>query len=259
MLGNNPPEAFPAAMLDFGKGPQIYSYEDKTGRIGRTIQSICPAPISPALTRKAQDIAVRAFQALGLSDCCRVDLRMDKKNNLYILETNSLPSLGEHGSYLVGAAKVGLDFTGFVNRLVEVASARYFGTPEPPAIDKKKAGPRLTVQGYITQRRGQIEKRIQDWVELSSGTADPAGIHQAVAKSKEVFDELGMKPVPELTDDPEVWTWQTAAGLAGGTLLIANLDVPTPLHNPHEPFRRSAEWLHGEGVGTSRAPVVMLE
>lgn len=259
ILGNNPPEAFPAVMLDFGKGPQIYSYEDKTGRSGRIIQPVCPAPISRELTRKAQDIAVRAFQALGLSDCCRVDMRIDKKQNLYILETNSLPSLGEHGSYLVGAAAVGLDFTKFVNRLVEVASARYFGTPEPPVIDKKKADPRLTVQGYITQRRGQIEKRVQDWVEISSRTSDPVGIHQAVAKSQEVFHELGMKPVPELTDDPEVWTWQTAAGLAGGTLLIANLDVPTPLHNSHEPFRRTAEWLYGEGIGTSRAAVVMLE
>ena len=68
-----------------------------------------------------------------------------------------------------------------------------------------------------------------------------------------------MKPIKDLTDDPEIWTWETAAGLQDGTLLIANLDVPTSLEAPHEPFRRTPEWLHGEGVGTSRAPLVMME
>ena len=119
LLGNNPPEAFPPVMLDFGKGPQIYTYEDKTGRSGRTIQPICPAPLTDEQTEHVKNIAVGAFQALGLYDCARVDTRMDKDGNFYILETNSLPSLGEHGSYLVGAATVGLDFPKFVNRLVK--------------------------------------------------------------------------------------------------------------------------------------------
>ena len=54
-------------------------------------------------------------------------MRLDREDNPYILEVNSLPSLGEHSSYLVGAAHIGLDFGGVINRLVEVASARYFG------------------------------------------------------------------------------------------------------------------------------------
>ncbi|NIV46725.1 MAG: D-alanine--D-alanine ligase, partial [Gammaproteobacteria bacterium] len=77
----------------------------------------------------------RAFTVLGCADCARVDMRLDDDGNLYILEVNSLPSLGEHGSYLVGAQHIGLDFAAVVNRLVEEASARYFGTPEPPQID----------------------------------------------------------------------------------------------------------------------------
>ena len=153
LLGNNPPEAFPPVELDFGEGPQIYTYEDKMRSSGRTIQPICPAPIGEELTRQAQDIARRAFTALGIYDCARVDMRLDG-TQLYILEINSLPSLGEHGSYLVGAAYVGLDFTKFVNRLVEVASARYFGTPEPVQVDIKRADPRSHVFSYITDRRG---------------------------------------------------------------------------------------------------------
>ena len=43
LLGNGPPEAFPPVELLFGEdGPSIYTYEDKTGRSGRTINHRCP-------------------------------------------------------------------------------------------------------------------------------------------------------------------------------------------------------------------------
>jgi len=260
VLGNNPPEALPPVELSFGEGgPGIYTYEDKTGRSGRTIGHECPAPIGPDLTRRAQEIAVGAFQALGLADCCRVDMRLDAGGGLYILETNSLPSLGEHGSYLVGAAHVGLDFTGFVNRLVEVASARYFGTPEPPVLDSRRVDTRTHVVSFVTQRRELMERRLREWVNLSSRSNDPIGVRHAVERASELFDDLGMKPVPELGDEPHAWTWQTRTGLDGGTLFIAHLDVPLDLSATHQPFRRDPEWLYGEGVGTSRGSLVALE
>ena len=137
LLGNDPVEAFAPVLLDFGEGPQIYTYEDKTRSSGREIRPVCPAPIGDELTDEAKDIAIRTFNALGLYDCARIDMRLDKDDRLFVLEANSLPSLGEHGSYLVGAAYAGLDFTDFVNRLVDIASARYFGTPDPSTLETK--------------------------------------------------------------------------------------------------------------------------
>lgn len=67
-----------------------------------------------------------------------------------------------------------------------------------------------------------------------------------------------MKPVKELTDAPEVATWETAAGLDGGTLLVAHADVPIDVDFAPPPFRRDPEWLSGEGIG-SRASLVSLE
>lgn len=259
ILGNNPPEAFPPVMLDFGKGgPSIYTYEDKTGRSGRSIGHVCPAPIGEELTERAKEIAVRAFKALGLYDCARVDMRLDAKGNLYILEINSLPSLGEHGSYLVGADAVGLDFTKFVNRLVEVASARYFGTPQPPAIDGSKLEPEQQVFAYITQRRDRLEKRLKEWVAAPGRTSDPLGIQQGFQRAGRLFEELGMKPVKELTDAPELATWETQRGLDGGTLLVAHTDVPIDVEYSAPPFRRDPEWLYGEGVA-SRSCLVSME
>jgi len=86
ILGNSPPEPFLPAELSFGEnGPDIYTYEDKTRKSGREIGVICPAPLDREMTVKAQDIAVKAFNALGCFDCARIDMRLDDKGNLYEL------------------------------------------------------------------------------------------------------------------------------------------------------------------------------
>ena len=260
ILGNDPPQAFPPVELDFGSdGPAIYTYEDKTGRSGRSIGHKCPAPIGEELAARSQELAVRAFKALGIADCARVDMRLDAQSELYILEINSLPSLGEHGSYLVGAQEVGLDFSAFVNRLIEVASARYFGTPQPEPLAADEAAPESQALRYLTQRREAIERRLTEWTDLSSRTDDAVGLQMAAARADGIFQELGLRPVADLTDEPEVYTWETEAGFEGGTLFVLHLDVPLPLELPHVRFRRDPEWLYGEGVGSSRAPLVMLE
>ena len=102
LLGNGDNlEALPPAELVFGEGgPNIYTLEDKRHKSGREVQVVCPADIDEDTAREAQAIARRAFQVLGCYDCARVDMRMDDEGKLYILEINSLPSLGEHGSYV---------------------------------------------------------------------------------------------------------------------------------------------------------------
>ena len=122
-------------------------------------------------------------------------MRLDKDGRPFVLEANSLPSLGEHGSYLVGAAYAGLDFTDFVNRLVDVASARYFGTPDPSTQETKGTHAKSQLFSYVTQRREQLEKRLRDWVQLSSTTNDPIGIEQAVGKAAHMLEDVGLKPV----------------------------------------------------------------
>ena len=260
LLGNNPPEALPPVELVFDTdGPAIYTHEDKTGTSGRSISHRCPAPIGEELQEKSQRLARGAFTALGCYDCARVDMRLDEEGNLYILEVNSLPSLGEHGSYLIGAAEVGLDFGGVVNRLVEVASARYFGTPEPPMLDGQSKDRSTQVFSFITQRRDELERRLREWTEVPSHTNDPVGMQEAVRRAGRMFRELGMRPAKEFTDERVAWTWETAKGLEGGTLFVGHLDVPADVGSPTQMFRREPEWLYGDGIGASRAPLVMLE
>jgi D-alanine-D-alanine ligase len=68
-----------------------------------------------------------------------------------------------------------------------------------------------------------------------------------------------MGPVKEFTDTRSAWTWETNSGLEGGTLFIGHIDISLEAGVPVQTFRREPEWLHGEGIGVSRAPLVMLE
>ena len=260
VLGNNPPMAFEPAELIFGKdGPQIYTYEDKTRRSGREIGVQCPANLSKDISSNTKDIAIKAFNALGCFDCCRVDMRLDDQGNLYILEINSLPSLGEHGSYVAAAEQKGLDFAGLINQLVEVASARYFGTPVSAKIISRKGDPGKNVFDYLTQNRDQMESLLKKWSSFSSRTSDLVGKHQTIKELDKRLKEILLSPVKELTHEKVVWTWQTKAGLDNGTLLITQIDVPFEANIQRQEFRRDPEWIFGEGVGSVWGPLTQLE
>jgi D-alanine-D-alanine ligase len=260
LLGNNPPDALPPCEITFGKGgPEIYTIEDKKGLSGRKIDWICPAPIDENLTQEAQRISREAFSSLGCYDVSRVDMRLDKNGRLFILEVNSLPSLGEHGSYTIAAQHAGLDFAALVNRMVEVASARYFGTPHPPKVEVREKDARKNIFLFVTSRRDLIEKSLERWVSISSRTWDPIGNNQAISTLDKKLKNLKLKRDMEFTDEHSVWTWTTNSGFKGGTLLIGHTDVPVELNVPKETFRREPEWLYGEGIAISRAPLVAMK
>ncbi len=259
LIGNSPVEALPPCEIIFGKtGPRIYTYEDKTGKSGRRIEVECPAEISPDQLDEAKRLALTAFNALSCCDCARVDMRLDENGNFHILEVNSLPSLGEHGSYVHAAQAAGLDFSRLVNRLVEVASVRYFGM-QAPNFSSRRGKQTASIFNYVTRNRERLEKTLQKWVQLSSRSGDYIGIYNAARRASEVMSELNLLPVKELTDNHNTWAWQSGAGLEDGTLLIAHLDVPLSEQSPPASFSIEPEWIYGDGVATSRGPLAMLE
>ncbi|MHC4260947.1 MAG: ATP-grasp domain-containing protein [Planctomycetota bacterium] len=259
LLGNSPTQVFPPAELVFGDGPKVYTVEDKRRQSGREIGVECPAQLTAALSAEAQSIALRAFKSLGCFDCARVDMRVDESGQLYVLEINSLPSLGEHGSYVQGAETVGMSFGMLVNRLVEVASERYFGTSNMEFGGSGSGGARAVTFDFLTSKRDSLERRIQEWTRRSSRTADPVGVRASMGALDRSMKDLGLNRVEDSSVSSTVTTWATPGGLAGGTLLIAHLDVPLSFDASPQAFRRDPEWLYGEGVGASRSSLAIIE
>jgi len=59
-------------------------------------------------------------------DYARVDIRLDAQGAPYVLEINSMASLGSSGSYVTAARAAGYSFAKLVDRIVSVAQVRYF-------------------------------------------------------------------------------------------------------------------------------------
>ncbi len=74
VLGNeNPQVSLPGEVLP---SREFYSYEAKY--IDNRSQLLIPAPLSPELTRRIQDLAVRAYQAIDCAGMARADFLLEK-------------------------------------------------------------------------------------------------------------------------------------------------------------------------------------
>jgi D-alanine-D-alanine ligase len=125
------PEALPVSEIDFSRMPEgqprILSYEAKwlaDGILYQASPPICPAPIAAAVKSKLQNLAVRAFRAVGCRDYGRVDFRMDKKGGIFVLEVNPNPDISLNAGYARGLAAAGIAYKDFWGRLIEKALAR---------------------------------------------------------------------------------------------------------------------------------------
>ncbi len=110
-------EALPVGEIVAKK--EIYDYECKYTP-GMAVETF-PAALSPEETKTVQEAAQRAFRALKLSGCARIDFRMTAAGAFYCLEANTLP--GMTGTSLVpqAAAAAGVSFPELCERVAMLA------------------------------------------------------------------------------------------------------------------------------------------
>jgi D-alanine-D-alanine ligase len=133
ILGNNPPVVLPISEIDFSHLPshlpKIVSYEAKwipnTDYYEKTIP-ICPAPLEPELERKIKDIALSCYKIMGCRDYARVDMRIDKEGNPYVLEVNPNPDLSRNAGFMRSASVYGLTPEETIVKIAEIAIERSY-------------------------------------------------------------------------------------------------------------------------------------
>jgi D-alanine-D-alanine ligase len=86
---------------------------------------LCPAPLPDATAAAARRAAESAFAACGCRDYARADLMLSDKNELFLLEINTLPGMKETSLLPMSARNAGLDFTALVRELVKPAVQRF--------------------------------------------------------------------------------------------------------------------------------------
>jgi D-alanine-D-alanine ligase len=89
---------------------------------------ICPAVVSPELANRINQITLKAYKALDCRDWCRIDLRLGTDDTLYLLELNPIAGIAP-GYWLPNSAELaGLNYTGFINRILDIAWERIHNT-----------------------------------------------------------------------------------------------------------------------------------
>lgn len=80
-------------------------------------EELCPAPVSPALTRQAQALGLAAHKALGCRQYSRTDLMLGQ-TGWGVLETNILPGLTAGSLFPKASAVAGLPFAKLIEHLI---------------------------------------------------------------------------------------------------------------------------------------------
>jgi D-alanine-D-alanine ligase len=93
-------------------------------RAGASAVHVCPAKIDNALTKRIQELALRAFRALGLVVYGRVDVLLSDSGEPFVLEVNTIPGMTEASLLPEGAAAAGISYPELCVRIIELSRKR---------------------------------------------------------------------------------------------------------------------------------------
>ncbi len=147
VLGNESPRVLPLSEINFrhidNPFARIVSFRAKwvpTSEEYLKTPPTCPARISEALRIKIEDVARRAYTAMGLRDYGRVDIRV-KNGTPYVLEVNPNADLSPDAGIARAARVAGMSYADLADEIVRLAARRYrmkgFARPRIVAYELK--------------------------------------------------------------------------------------------------------------------------
>jgi len=114
-------KAFSLPVIEIIPKEEFFNYKAK---YNGTTTEITPAETSPALTKKLQDIALKVFKITKAKDLARIDIMLDKHNQPYVLEINTMPGLTSESLVPKSAKAGGYPFKKFLKTLITNAWQR---------------------------------------------------------------------------------------------------------------------------------------
>jgi D-alanine-D-alanine ligase len=134
IMGNDPPEALPLFEMAFHQEasasmPHIITYKAKWDPHSKdfyAMDGVCPpTDLEPETVRYIQEIAIRAYNAVGCRDYARVDMRVEPESGEpYVLEVNPNPDLSDSCAFVQCAAVSGRTYAQLVDEIARMALTR---------------------------------------------------------------------------------------------------------------------------------------
>ena len=261
LLGNGDPEAFPVLEIDLENNPDaIQTVDDKKQK---PREKICPAEISPELTDEMVRMSKDAFRALGLRDFARVDIRMDEDEKIYLLEINSMASLGVTGSYVHAAKVAGYDYTRLANRIVDVAAVRYFSEkilPWEKMTDpgRNKLPLSVRIRGFLRMKQEETEKLLEKMVNINSYVQNVKGVNTLGTFVWQQLSHLGFShQVIPMVEVGNILLLSNSPDKDYDVLLLSHLDNSTPFTRQIH-YRKTEQKLYGTAVWNSNGGLTVM-
>lgn len=136
VIGNDVLEAYPLVEIVPNKAYGFFNYEAKYTP-GATLE-ICPARLDEKTTKKAQQYAKQAHTALFCRGYSRTDMML-KGNEIYVIETNTIPGMTETSLLPKSAAAAGIGFGALLDKLITLSLEHYItnkGTHDPQRLQR---------------------------------------------------------------------------------------------------------------------------
>jgi D-alanine-D-alanine ligase len=119
VLGNREPFALP--VVEIVPRGEFFDYGSKYD--SAMAEEICPARLPDEVTRRVQELAVRAHVALSCRGVSRVDFILAERGPV-VLEVNTLPGLTPNSLLPKAARTYGMSFENLLEKLIELAMER---------------------------------------------------------------------------------------------------------------------------------------
>lgn len=123
---DGPPEASAPGEIDVQTESRFYDFETKY-LPDQPVRLAIPADLTPEATKRVQELAVRAFVALGIEGLARVDTFVLSDGSVLINELNTMPGFTATSMYPKLWEAGGVAYTTLVTRLIDLALARPLG------------------------------------------------------------------------------------------------------------------------------------
>lgn len=106
----------PVVEIKYPSSKDFFDYEAKYEGLS---EEICPAEINKELSEKIKKIAVKTFEATKCSDFSRIDFLVDKKNNIFVVEINTIPGFTNESIFPKELKENNINIANFLKNLIE--------------------------------------------------------------------------------------------------------------------------------------------
>jgi D-alanine-D-alanine ligase len=139
VLGNARPQAMPLRELYLDGLPAgsariatARAKFDDEYRLRHGIRSGAAHGLGPERRARIAGLARRVHRILGLAGAARLDLRLDARGRVWVIEVNATPDVGRHEDLAASAHRAGIPYPRLLERMLALAIARRRGDPRSP-------------------------------------------------------------------------------------------------------------------------------